>query len=133
MLDRARDAGLTVTLGDAVEYLRGLPDRSLGTVVSIEVVEHLSVETMRAFFAESARVLSEGGLFVAETVNPHSPAALKTFWLDLTHVRPLFPESLLLLARESGFSEGRIVFPNGKGSLDADLREQGEYALVARL
>jgi glycosyltransferase involved in cell wall biosynthesis/SAM-dependent methyltransferase len=133
MLDRARDAGLTVTLGDAVEYLRRLPDRSLGTVVSIEVVEHLSVETMRAFFAESARVLTEGGLFVAETVNPHSPAALKTFWLDLTHVRPLFPESLLLLARESGFSEGRIVFPNGKGSLDADLREQGEYALVARL
>jgi 2-polyprenyl-3-methyl-5-hydroxy-6-metoxy-1,4-benzoquinol methylase len=133
MLDRARAAGHSVTLGDAVDYLRSLPERSLGSVVSIEVVEHLDLPTLRALFAEAARVLEPGGRLVAETVNPHSPAALKTFWLDLTHVRPLYPEALLLLAKETGFSEGSVVFPHGSGDLEADLREQGEYALVATL
>lgn len=77
------------------------------------------------------RALEPGGLLIAETVNPHSPAALKTFWLDLTHVRPLFPESLLFLAKEIGFQRAEIYFPQGSGELDQDLRSCGEYAIIA--
>ena len=68
---------------------------------------------------------------IAETVNPHSPAALKVFWLDLTHIRPLYPESLIFLARECGFARAEIFFPNVDGSLDTKLRNSGEYALIA--
>ena len=68
---------------------------------------------------------------MAETVNPHSPPALKAFWLDLTHRRPLYPESMLMLADECGFEEAKIVFPNGTGNLDFDLRMCGSYAVVA--
>jgi glycosyltransferase involved in cell wall biosynthesis/SAM-dependent methyltransferase len=131
MVDRALEHGLDVSLQDGVEALKVHPDGSLGAVTSFQVVEHLDPLAMRGLFIEAYRVLRPGGVLVAETVNPHSPPALKTFWLDLTHVRPLFPESLLFLSRECGFTSGRIFFPLGAGDLDADLRTCGEYALIA--
>jgi O-antigen chain-terminating methyltransferase len=74
------------------------------------------------------RILKPGGQLVIETVNPHSPAALKTFWLDLTHTRPIFPESIIDLAIRSNFQSGYIVFPYGSGNWDEDIRHAGEYA-----
>lgn len=131
MLELARARGLDVVEADALQYLAGLPADSLGAVTSIQVIEHLPVATLRELVTQSIRVLRPGGIFVAETVNPHAPAALKAFWLDLTHIRPLYPESMLFLAREAGFASGRIVFPHGNGDLDHDRRTCGEYAVVA--
>jgi hypothetical protein len=70
-------------------------------------------------------------VFVAETVNPHSPRALKAFWVDPTHRHPLFPETMLALSRLTGFPAARIMFPLGTDDLAADLRTCGEYAVVA--
>jgi len=131
MLARADAKGLSVVLGDAVEYLDSLEKESLGAIVSFQVIEHLPVELLRHLLTSALRVLRPGGILIAETVNPHSPAALKTFWLDLTHVRPLYPESMLLLAKECGYDRGEIFFPLGTGDLDRDLRFSGEYSLVA--
>jgi hypothetical protein len=36
-----------------------------------------------------------------------------------------------MLADECGFEEAKIVFPNGTGDLDFDLRMCGSYAVVA--
>lgn len=132
MAARARAKGLDVATGDGIAALRELPAGSLGAVTSFQVIEHVPVPLVRELFVSAAAALRPGGVLVAETVNPHSPAALKTFWLDLTHVRPLFPESLLFLAREVGFSDAWIHLPQGTGDLDRDLRLCGEYALVAR-
>jgi SAM-dependent methyltransferase len=95
------------------------------------VVEHVTRDDLRQFFLDAHRALRPGGVLVAETVNPHSPAALKTFWLDLEHVRPLYPEALLVLAKQSGYATARIDFPFGNGDLEHDLRTCGEYTLVA--
>lgn len=131
MLARARAKGVNVVLDDAVEYLDSLEKESLGAVVSFQVIEHLPVEMLRHLLTSALRVLRPGGVVIAETVNPHSPPAFKTFWLDLTHVRPLYPESMLLLARECGYDRGEIFFPRSTGDLDRDLRLSGEYSLVA--
>jgi O-antigen chain-terminating methyltransferase len=77
------------------------------------------------------RKLKPSGIFVAETVNMHSLAAAKCFWVDPTHVTPIFPEVAVALARLHGFGAARIVFPNGTGEFDRDRYEQGEYALIA--
>lgn len=132
MAARARAKGLDVVTGDGLAVLRDSPAGSLGAVTSFQVIEHIPVPLVRELFHGAAAALRSGGVLVAETVNPHSPAALKTFWLDLTHVRPLFPESLLFLAREVGFEEAWIHLPQGTGDLDRDLRLCGEFALVAR-
>src|SRR5262249_27090594 len=80
---------------------------------------------------EVLRVLRSEGVFILETVNPHAVDAFRSFWLDLTHVRPLFPEAMLVLAGEAGFPRGEIMFPRGSGDLETDLDEQGAYALAA--
>jgi SAM-dependent methyltransferase len=131
MLERCRAKGLDVELGEGVQALEARAHASLGAVTSFQVVEHLELATLRHLFEAAHRSLRPGGLLVAETVNPHSPGALKTFWLDLTHIRPLYPEALLFLAAESGFRDARIFFPLGTGDLDRDLRTCGEYALIA--
>ena len=56
---------------------------------------------------------------------------MKTFWVDPTHEKPVFPEVALALCRLHDFESARVVFPNGTGDLERDLAEQGEYAVVA--
>ena len=128
---RAAAHGVEATVGDGLATLSTSAPGSWGAVAALQVAEHLSAEQLRALFEAARRALRPGGLLLVETVNPHSPAALKTFWLDLTHVRPLYPEALLVLAKESGFAAARVDFPFGAGDLDHDLRTCGEYALVA--
>ena len=70
-------------------------------------------------------------MLIAETVNPHSVPALKTFWVDLTHQHPIFPEVALALCLSAGFSDAYVFYPNGTGDVEADRYTQGEYAVVA--
>ena len=117
--------------GDMIAWLERQPDASLGAIFSAQVIEHLPYEPLKRLFELSARKLSPGGILIAETVNPHSVSAMKTFWVDPTHVRPIFPEVALALARFSGFGAGFVFHPNGIGNVEADRYMEGEYALVA--
>jgi 2-polyprenyl-3-methyl-5-hydroxy-6-metoxy-1,4-benzoquinol methylase len=131
MVQRCREKGLDVTLGDGLTTLEGAPPGSWGAITAIQVLEHMDVDQIVRFFSAAQIALRDGGLLLAETVNPHSPPALKAFWLDMTHVRPLYPEAMLALAQTSGFESARIIFPNGTGDLDTDLRQSGSYAIAA--
>jgi hypothetical protein len=89
-------------------------------------------DALKRFLAVAYDKLRPGGLLVAETVNPHSVAALKAFWVDITHQHPLFPETMLALCRIAGFGSGYVFHPNGVGDVERDRSTTGEYALVAR-
>jgi glycosyltransferase involved in cell wall biosynthesis/SAM-dependent methyltransferase len=132
MVARCREKGREVALADGVAHLEGLEDGSLGLVFSAQVVEHLPPATLTRFLAAAARALRPGGLLVAETVNPHSVAALKAFWVDITHQHPLFPETMLALCRIAGFRSAYVFHPNGTGDVERDRYTAGEYAVVAR-
>jgi glycosyltransferase involved in cell wall biosynthesis len=116
---------------DIIEWLDQTDEGSVGAVFSAQVVEHMPYAQLLAFLAAARRALHPDGLFIAETVNPHSFAALRTFWVDLTHQLPIFPEVLLQLCRGAGFEEGYVFMPNGKGDYESDRRSAGEYAVVA--
>jgi SAM-dependent methyltransferase len=132
MVEHCRGKGHSdVARADINEYLEGLEDDSLGTIFSAQLIEHLAVEDMRRFIALSVGKLKPGGLFIAETVNPHSAQALKTFWVDPTHNAPVYPEVALVLCRLAGFGSGFVFHPNGKGDVEADRFSTGEYAVVA--
>jgi SAM-dependent methyltransferase/glycosyltransferase involved in cell wall biosynthesis len=131
MVARCAEKGLDVALLDGVAALEGVEDGSLGAVFCAQVIEHLPYETFHRFFALSAQKLRPGGVFIAETVNPHSQIALKHFWLDLTHEQPVFPEVTLATAGLAGFSKAYIFHPGGSGDAEADRRRCGDYALVA--
>ena len=131
MVERCREKRHDVILGDVVEVLEGRDDASLGAIFSAQLIEHLPRRELECFFPLSARKLAPGGLFVAETVNPHSARALKAFWLDLSHQHPIFPEVALLLCRIAGFPEAYVFHPLGGGDATLDRYTQDAYAVLA--
>jgi O-antigen chain-terminating methyltransferase len=112
MVAYARGDGLDVVQADAIAYLDGLEDASLGGIFAGQVVEHLPPTMLMDLLELAARKLRSGGLLVAETINPLSPLALRSYFADLTHAQPLVPETLALLARQAGFREVETRFLN---------------------
>ncbi len=131
MAARAKAKGLDVECDDALAHLAKLAEGSLGAVFSAQVVEHLQGPDVEAFFVQARRALRDGGVLVAETVNPHCAFARKNFWIDLTHQRQVFPEVAVLLCRHAGFKEATVLFPWGSGELVKDLLTCLDYAVVA--
>jgi len=144
----ARGEGLDVEQADLVEYLERQDDGSLGGIFMGQVVEHLPPTLLVRALELAAAKLRGGGLLVAETINPLSPLALRHYFADLTHAQPLVPETLELLARQSGFAETEIRYLNEPAErlaepddpvIAANVRRLNEllfapldYALVAR-
>jgi glycosyltransferase involved in cell wall biosynthesis len=132
MVARCREKGHKgVEQGDLVDFLEAAPAGSFGAIFSAQVAEHLKPARLQRFLQLGLSRLRPGGLFVVETVNPHSPAAMKTFWVDPTHVHPLFPETMLALCQLAGYEEGDVFAPEGSGEWERDRTRAGEYALVA--
>ncbi len=102
--------GLEVEQGDGLTCLASRADRSLGAVVALQVVEHWTAEAIFAFLREARRVLAPGGILIAETINSDSLSALKAFFLDPSHVRPVPPDALRFLAEAAGFVDARIEY-----------------------
>src|SRR5205823_5576958 len=103
MVAYARGEGLQVEQADALAHLDAQPAGSLGGIFAGQVVEHLPPPVLFRLLELAARKLRSGGLLVAETINPLSPLALRSYFADLTHAQPLVPETLALLARQAGF------------------------------
>ncbi len=89
-------------------------------MTAIHVVEHLPYEQLERLFLAARTALRPGGVFVAETINPHSLSAFKTFWVDPTHRAPIFPEVAHALALIHGFERARIRYPRGSGDGERD-------------
>jgi len=131
MVARCRALGVEVSEADLVEHLRGLADGTLGTIFSAQVIEHLPYDQLRSLLDLALRKLRPGGLLIAETVNPHRIASLKTFWVDLTHQHPIFPEVALALCGIAGFESAYVFAPTFE-SFERARTVSPAYAVVAR-
>lgn len=112
MVAYARGEGLDVEQLDVLAALESLEDAALGGVFAAQLLEHLPPPTLYRLLELAAAKLRPGGLFVAETINPLSPLALRNYFADLTHAQPLVPETLELLARQAGFGSVEKRFLN---------------------
>ena len=128
----ARERGLEVEEGDALDALRAAPDESLGGVAAIHVVEHLGPETLEALLAEARRALRPGGVIMLETVNVYDVKAATSFWLDVTHRQPILPEALLSMTGAAGFAEAWLFSPDGSGDWEIDRSTSSRYTVAAR-
>jgi 2-polyprenyl-3-methyl-5-hydroxy-6-metoxy-1,4-benzoquinol methylase len=130
MVHRCNELGLDATHADASEYLEGLADGALGTIFSAQVIEHLPQAQLRGLLDLGVSKLRPGGLFIAETVNPHRVSSLKTFWVDPTHQHPIFPEVALALCAIAGFESAYVFAPTFE-SFEAARFAAPSYAVVA--
>jgi O-antigen chain-terminating methyltransferase len=110
MLGVCRERGLDVAEADLIPYLRELPEASQGGIFAAQVIEHLPPRLLREMLASCYRGLRKDGRLVVETVNPGSLTALLAFYKDLTHVKPLLPETLDFLLRACGFRQVDLVY-----------------------
>jgi len=131
MVERCRQKGHEVEQAGIVDVLEKTPPASLGAIFSAQVIEHLEFGDLQEMLRLAVSRLRPGGLLIAETVNPHSAAALKAFWVDPTHKVPLFPEVMLALCALAGFPDGDAFAPLGSGDWERDRTTAGEYAIVA--
>ena len=135
MVAFARGDGLAVEQQDLFEALADAHD--LGAITALQVVEHLPPPLLGRFLELARAALRPGGLLVAETINPATPAALRHYFADLTHAQPLVPETLELLVRHAGFREVEIRWlnappPHDDERITAQLFAPLDYAIVAR-
>ncbi|MBL8115580.1 MAG: methyltransferase domain-containing protein, partial [Acidobacteria bacterium] len=94
MVARSREKGLEVVAADLFSFLESRPDGSLAGITAYQVVEHLPAALLASLVTLATRKLAPGGRVLFETINPESVYAMKWFWMDLTHVRPVPAPSL---------------------------------------
>jgi SAM-dependent methyltransferase len=104
MVEVSRGQGLDVAEADALQYLRAQPDGSLGGLFSAQVVEHLEPRYLTQLLDAAFDKLRPGAPVVLETINPACWFAFfESYVRDITHVRPIHPDTLKYLLIASGF------------------------------
>lgn len=136
MAARAAEKGLAVEEADLFAWLGAREDGSLSGITAFQVVEHLAPTSLFDLVELSVRKLATGGRVLFETVNPESVYAMRWFWMDLTHVRPVPAPSLAQLLRATGFKDVAVDFrspvPESE-SLPEGLSDDPRFAPLARL
>ncbi|WP_410509093.1 methionine biosynthesis protein MetW [Methanosarcina hadiensis] len=110
MIGYCRSKELCVELKDAVSYLEQIEDASLDGIFIDQVVEHLQPAYLTRLLKLCYQKLSSGHYILIETVNPLSLFSFANFYIDLTHIKPVHPETLKFLLESTGFRELEIVF-----------------------
>jgi SAM-dependent methyltransferase len=111
MVELCRARGLDVAESDALTFLRRQTAGSLGGLAAIQVVEHFAPAYLTAFLSAAHDALAPGAPLLLETINPSCWAAFfDTYIRDLTHQRPLHPDTLQYLVQASGFRDVDVQF-----------------------
>ena len=111
MVELCRARGLQVVQGDALAHLEQLGDGALGGLFAAQVVEHLEPSRLLAFIDAAHRKLRPGAPLALETINVASWSAFfRSYVRDITHMRPVHPETLQFLVRTAGFRNAQIVY-----------------------
>jgi SAM-dependent methyltransferase len=125
MVDVCRARGLDVRQGDALAYLSSLPDESLGGLIALQVVEHLEPDYLVRLIETAHAKLRPGASIVLETINAACWVAFfESYIRDITHVRPLHPDTLKFLVVAAGFERVDVHFRS-------PIAEEGRLQTVA--
>lgn len=109
MVNSAQATGCDTQYGDGIAHLRSLPDRSLGGLVAIQVVEHLTRDQLHELFDLARKKLVSGARIAFETINPQSVLALSSnYFRDPTHVWPMHPDTLGYMATMAGLKIAEV-------------------------
>ena len=90
-------------------YLDSCPRRSIGTVVALDVFEHIPCVQLQALLALIHDRLVPGGLLIFRVPNMASPLALTNYFGDLTHAIALNEVSIRQLLFGVGFAHHAVL------------------------
>ena len=111
MVAQCRERGLAVAEDDLLAHLAARPDASLGGLFAAQVVEHLEPAYLLKFIDTAFLKLRPGARIVLETINVASwTAFFQSYVRDITHVRPLHPDTLAYLVTAGGFQQVEVAY-----------------------
>ena len=102
--------GLEVNQDNALSYLTSLNDKTLDGIFLAQVVEHLQPTELINMVKLSYDKLQYGSYFIAETINPLCVMASQWFYLDLSHVKLIHPDTMRFVMESIGFRDIEFKF-----------------------
>ncbi len=106
MIELCRSKGLPVVQDDGIHHLEVTEGNSLRGIFCAQVVEHLLTPELERLVELSYQKLMPSAVLVIETINPRSLFALGNhFFADVSHVRPVHPETLRFICEQIGFGK----------------------------
>ena len=94
---------------DMIEFLQ-TTDKNFSSISALQVIEHIDYKTLKEFIKLSYEKLDEKGVIILETINPNTPLAFNSFYMDETHIKPLPPQMVSFLLQYIGFKNIHIVY-----------------------
>jgi len=95
----------------SMAYLESLPDASLGGAMASQVIEHFEPSYLIRLLPIILTRLRPAAPLVLETINPACWFAFfESYIRDLTHVRPVHPDTLKYLMIATGFQHVDIRY-----------------------
>jgi len=111
MVEICRARGLVADETDVLSFLLATGDGTLGGLFAAQVIEHLEPEYLLRTLEAAFHALRPGSRIVLETINPTCwTAFFESYIRDMTHVRPVHPETLQYLLTASGFQQVEIRY-----------------------
>lgn len=132
MIEICRDKGLNCQKADILKKLAEYEDGTLGGIFSSQVIEHLSPSYLRRMIELAYFKLFPASHIVLETINSASVFSLvQIYFLDLSHQKPVHPQTLKFLLESTGFEKVEIKysFPLEKEKLQ-DLPGSDEFTSI---
>lgn len=93
-VERARSLGTDLELGDGLAVLTARPSASLGAILLLDVLEHLTLAELLGLLELAADRLRPGGLLVARVPNGEGLFGGTILFGDITHLRAYTQRSL---------------------------------------
>ncbi len=110
MVSFCQKKGLNVQLAEGISHLMWLENDSLNGIFLDQVIEHLQPRELTKLVKLCHEKLKGKDYFVAVTPNPISLIAGPSFYVDLTHIKPVHWETMQFLLESAGFRDIKVKF-----------------------
>jgi O-antigen chain-terminating methyltransferase len=136
MIKELKGSGVSVIHQNALSWLADQPSESVDMITAFHVVEHLAPNELLQMLAEIARVLKKSGLVLLETPNPENLiVGACNFWTDITHVKPIPPQTLGFMLDFLGFTQLECIRsspPREGANPQNPLEAPQDYAILSQ-
>lgn len=108
-VDYCTEKGLNAVCMDGIAYLSS--ENGFDGIFAGQVIEHMTVSQIVNLIDTAYTKLPEGGVLIMETPNPQSLSIyVNAFYLDPSHIKPVHPETMRYLLKNSGFRDVDVIY-----------------------
>lgn len=111
MVEYCSDRGFNITKMNLIDYLQTIEDNSVDGIFLGQVIEHMKAEDLILMVKLAYKKLKPNSWLIAETPNPRSLSIFaQSFYLDLTHNKPVHPFTSTFIWETEGFREVEVQY-----------------------